>query len=447
MLPENWDSMSPDEKFEARLGAWKSTEGKDFETPEAAKAYEERAQRLADVIQLKQPDRVPCFSNFGGFVAQYAGVSHGDMFYDYDKSVKALIKFHEDFDLEYPALSNFLPGKVYDLLGYRVYRWPGAGLSDNVPFQCVEDEYITADEYDALIADPEGFMMRVYMPRVMTGLAGWQMLPSFFGSTEIPFVPFMLAPVGLVPPVQEAFQKYLQAAQATVEWLGANMQVGAVTLGQMGMPPTIGGFTKAPFDYIGDTMRGTRGIMLDMYRQPDKLLEVLDSIVPMAVHMAVANANANQNPMIFIPLHKGADGFMSNADFEKFYWPSFKALLLALVEEGVIPFMFVEGGYNQRLDIIADSGLPAGKTVWMFDQTDMAAVKEKFGSWAAIGGNVPASLFKAGTPQQMEDYVKALIDTAAPGGGYFVAPGAVIDDATAENVHAYIKATHEHGVY
>ena len=23
MLPENWDSMSPDEKFEARLGAWR----------------------------------------------------------------------------------------------------------------------------------------------------------------------------------------------------------------------------------------------------------------------------------------------------------------------------------------------------------------------------------------------------------------------------------------
>ena len=83
----------------------------------------------------------------------------------------------------------------------------------------------------------------------------------------------------------------------------------------------------------------------------------------------------------------------------------------------------------------------------MFDQTDMAAAKEKFGSWAAIGGNVPASLFKAGTPREMEDYVKGLIDTAAPGGGYFVAPGAVIDDATAENVHAYIKATHEHGVY
>ncbi|MBN1286703.1 MAG: uroporphyrinogen decarboxylase [Anaerolineae bacterium] len=446
MLPENWKTMTPDERFEARLAGWLSTEGKPFETEEAAKAYRTRAQRFADVIKLKQPDRVPCYSNFGGYVAQHAGVSHGEMFYDYDKAVGAMIKFHEDFDLEYTALGNFLPGKVYDLLGYKVYRWPGGSLSEEIPFQCVEDEYMRPDEYDALIADPEGFCMRVYMPRVFSALAGWQMLPSFYGSTEMPFVPFMMAPIGAAPPIQAAFKTLLEAGQATVEWLGANARVGAVTLSKMGLPATAGGFTKAPFDYIGDTLRGTRGVMLDMYRQPGKLLEALDRLIPMAINMAVGSANAG-NPLILIPLHKGADGFMSNADFEKFYWPSFKALLLGLIDEGIIPFMFVEGGYNQRLDFIAEAGLPAGKTVWMFDQTDMAAAKEKFGSWACIGGNVPASLFKAGTPQQMEAYVKNLIDTAAPGGGFFVAPGAVIDDAVAENVHAYIKATKEYGVY
>jgi uroporphyrinogen-III decarboxylase len=107
----------------------------------------------------------------------------------------------------------------------------------------------------------------------------------------------------------------------------------------------------------------------------------------------------------------------------------------------------VEGGYNQRLDIIAASGLPAAKTMWLFDQTDMAAAKKKFGKWACIGGNVPASLFKAGTPAQMENYVKKVIDTAAPGGGFFISPGAVLDQAEAENVHTYLKVARKHGVY
>jgi hypothetical protein len=446
MLPENWNRLAPDERFEARFAEWLSTEGKSFATPEVAHNYQLRAQRLKDVIQLKKPDLVPCLLTAGGLIAQYAGVTHGEMFYDYDKAIQVTIKFHQDFDLDYPAAGNFLPGKVFDLLDYKLYRWPGRNLSENLPFQCLEGEYMGPDEYDALIADPEGFCMRTYMPRVCGALAGWQMLPTFFSTVELPIVPFMMAAVGM-PPVQEAFQAFLEAGRATLEWLGASAQIGAVTLGEMGLPGIAGGFSKAPFDFIGDTLRGTRGVMLDMYRRPDKLLAACDRLVPIAIQMAVDSANAAQNPMILVPLHKGADGFMSNADFAKFYWPSFKAMLLGLIEEGVVPFSFVEGSYNQRLDIIAESGLPAGTTMWMFDQTDMEAVKEKFGSWACFGGNVPASLFKAGTPQEMEEHVKNLIATVGQDGGYFVTPGAVVDDATPENVHAYLRAGREYGVY
>lgn len=446
MLPENWNTLTPDEKFEARLVGWQSTEGRSFATPEAAQTYQRRAQRLKDVIRLKKPDRIPCLFIAGGFIAEYAGITHGEMFYDYEKAIQAAIKFHKDFAPDYPGSGNFLPGKVYDRLGYKLYHWPGSGLPPNLPFQCLEGEYMRPDEYDALIANPEGYCMRTYMPRVFGVLAGWQMLPTFYGSIEMPFVPFMLAPIGM-PPVQEAFQAFLEAGQATLEWLGANAQVSAVTMGEMGLPATAGGFTKAPFDFIGDTLRGTRGVMLDMYRRPDKLLAACDCLAPIAIKMAVDGANAAQNPLILIPLHKGADGFMSNVDFTKFYWPTLKAVLLGLIEEGVVPFLFVEGSYNHRLDIVAESDLPAGKTMWMFDQTDIAAVKEKFGSWACFGGNVPASLFKAGTPRQMKDYVKNLIDTVGQDGGYFLSPGAVVDDAEPENVHAFIDAGREYGVY
>jgi hypothetical protein len=45
-----------------------------------------------------------------------------------------------------------------------------------------------------------------------------------------------------------------------------------------------------------------------------------------------------------------------------------------LIEAGTVPYLFVEGGYNQRLDIITDPDIPAGHTVWMFDHTDMEAI-------------------------------------------------------------------------
>ena len=39
--------------------------------------------------------------------------------------------------------------------------------------------------------------------------------------------------------------------------------------------------------------------------------------------------------------------------------------------------LFVEGAYNQRLDIITDPDIPAGTTVWMFDQTDIREAKKR----------------------------------------------------------------------
>jgi uroporphyrinogen-III decarboxylase len=214
-----------------------------------------------------------------------------------------------------------------------------------------------------------------------------------------------------------------------------------------GTPSTAGGFTFAPFDIIGDVLRGTRGVMLDIYQQPDKLIAACEAVTPQSIQVAIQSSMMMGNPYIMIPLHKGADGFMSNKQFEKFYWPSFRAQLLGIIEAGLIPIPFVEGSYNQRLDIIAESGLPAGKTAWLFDQTDMKAAKEKFGSWACIGGNVPSSLFATGTPQEMEDYCQRLLDIAAPGGGFFLAPGAVINNAKPENIRAFLTSAKKYGVY
>ena len=33
-------------------------------------------------------------------------------------------------------------------------------------------------------------------------------------------------------------------------------------------------------------------------------------------------------------MHRGADGFMSDEQLERFYWPTLKAVLLGLIEAG-----------------------------------------------------------------------------------------------------------------
>jgi uroporphyrinogen-III decarboxylase len=187
--------------------------------------------------------------------------------------------------------------------------------------------------------------------------------------------------------------------------------------------------------------------MLDLFRQPKKVLAAVERLIPTAIQLGVVTATVQDNPFVFIPLHKGADGFMSHQQYKTFYWPAHKAVLLGLIEEGLVPFHLVEGGYNERLDEIAASDLPARATYWNFDLTDMLQVKKKFGSWAAFGGNVPGSLLYTGTVKQVEDFVKKLIDTVAQDGGFALATGVVLDHAKPENLHAMFKTCKEYGVY
>lgn len=446
MDQQQWAKMPPEQKLEARFADWMSPQTP-FATPKAEAAYKERTQMYKDVVQLKKPSRVPIAPAIGFYPFQYAGVTAEEAMYDYDKLGYGLKKYHADFLPDSLASAPIYgAAKIFEILDYKLYRWPGHGIPNTTPYQCIEAEYMKADEYDHFLRDPSDFFMRAYLPRVFGALGGWPMLSPLTDVLELPFLGGYMVPVGL-PPVQESFKKMLEAGQAALEWIGKAVAIDAASTYGLGIPGLTGGFTKAPFDTLGDTLRGTRAIMLDMYRQPKKLLAALERMIPIAIDMGVRSCTMNRNPIAFIPLHKGADGFMSNNDFKTYYWPSLKAVILGLIEQGVVPYMFVEGGYNQRLDIITDPDIPAGKTIWMFDQTDMLEVKKRFTGWACFGGNIPASLMKAGTPDKMADAVRWLIENVGQDGGYILSTGAVLDDAKAENLHAMIDTAKAYGKY
>jgi len=444
-MEKQWEEMSSDEKQEAMFQKWLSPQDVEFASPEAEKSYKARVTRIKDAVQLKKtPDRVPVFPFVGFFPAIYAGITHQEAMYDYDKLSMAFKKYVLDFEPD-AHLGSFQPGpgKLFEILDYKLYAWPGHGVSPNHSYQCLEGEYMKADEYDALIQDPSDFFRSVYLPRVFGALEPFKMLPSLTGIQELPFTGANLIPYGL-PEVQAAYGALLEAGREALRWaefIGAFDKETAT----VGFPNFFGGVTKAPFDTLGDTLRGTRGIMLDMYRQPDKLLQALEVITPIMIKMGVSSATQGRNPIVFIPLHKGADGFLSDEQFKTFYWPSFRKLLMGLIDEGCVPFCFVEGGYNSRLEVIRD--LPKGKAIWSFDTTDMAKAKEILGDVACIGGNMPIAILNVGTPQDVKDYARKLIDTAGKGGGYIMASGAVIDEAKPENIKAMIDATKEYGVY
>ncbi len=442
--------LSPDDKLEA---LWqgkltpKDPQGNDlpFESPAAKQAYRERILRFRAAIEMKElPDRVPVTIFPGMFPWTNAGMTIQEAMYDYGRCASAFKQFVMDFgpDMHWGAAAPG-PGKFFEIVDYRLYSWPGHGVAPEHSYQCNEDEYMMADEYDALIQDPSGFFGSTYLPRVFGALGGFPMLPFLPGILEMYGVAFNFIPFAL-PPVQTTYKTLFEAGAEALQWAGA---IGAADgeLAASGFPVVLGGFTKAPFDVVGDTLRGTKGIMLDIYRQPDKLIAAMEALTPLMINMGVGAAQATGNPLIFIPLHKGADGFISDEQFRKFYWPTLKRVMLGLIEEGCIPFPAAEGGYSSRLEVVQD--LPKGKTLWMIDLTDMADVKKTLGKSACLQGNVPSVLLQLGTPQEVEDYVKRVIDVAGGGGGLIVGNGSFFDHAKPDNVKAMVETAKEYGAY
>jgi len=448
-MEKQWEDMSSDERQEAQLQKWmlpKDPEGKDlkFQSPQAEKAFKERATRLKDAIQLKKlPDRVPVFTIYGFYPALYAGFTPQEVMYDYDKTNMAWKKYVLDFAPD-GHIGPWVPGsgKVFDILDYKLYKWPGHGVAPEHSYQCNEGEYMKADEYDAFIDDPSNFYSNIYLPRIFGALQAFT-APHIADVLEMYGGSLLFIPYGL-PPVQAAYKALLEAGNEALKYIGA---VGAHNneLAAAGFPAFWLAPAKAPFDMIGDTLRGTKGIMTDMYRQPDKLLKAMEVLTPLVVKNAVAGANMGGVPIVAIVMHKGADGFLSNEQYKKFYWPGFRKVIMGLIDEGMVPFCFAEGGYNTRLEIVRD--LPKGKVIWWLDHTDMAKAKKILGDVACIGGNVPPDLLAVGKPQEVKDYVKKLIDTCAKGGGYILGNGTVIEQAKPENLHAMIDTAKEYGVY
>jgi len=440
-------TVVPIPRFEERVKRWKFPEDIQFANAKVQESYERHVQMFIDVIMLRKPERIPVCPAMGFYTFTYSGVTPQEAMYDCGKLGKALLKFHTDFQPDAAGgTALFGSGKILEILDYKVYRWPGHGVSPNEPYQCVEDEYMKADEYQQLINDPSDFFLRSYFPRIFGRLSGLAALPSFTDVLELPSVGAAMIPFGR-PGVQEALQKLLEAGRTAIEWIGACHAIDQEMLSTLGVPGLIGGFTKAPFDIIGDTLRGTRAIMLDKFRQPNAVLETVERLVPLAVDAGVNSARHSRVPVVFIPLHKGADSFMSNKDFEKFYWPTLKAVILGLIEKGLAVYLFVEGSYNKRLDTIRDPDIPAGRTIWMFDQTDLREVKRRFTGWACFGGNVPSSLLIAGKPEEVKTHVRRLINDVGQDGGYILSTGATVDNAVAENLHAMIDTCKEYGVY
>jgi hypothetical protein len=406
--------------------------------------FEERQKRINDAIELRVPDRVPVYCPMGYFPAKYIGIPFSAAYYDFDAWYDAYKRTLQDFRADEIFVQPFTPGKALEILEPKQMRWPGYGLGSQYSHQSVEINSMQANELDMYIDDASDFLLRLHLSRLSDHLIGLsKMLPLWFmGQGPVPEQ--VVADVLAKPEVARAIRTLQKAGREMRKWRSKQAKFQKL-LADMGYGQNYGGAILPPYDIISHSLRGMTGTMCDMYRQPDKLIELCEHILKISLQRMPFIPDEKGRIRVFMTNTRGSDEFLSKKQFDTFYWPTFKKLVLALVERGATPCIFFEGNFTSRLEYLLE--FPKGKVRARFDTTDIFRAKDILKGHMCIEGNVPSSLLQVGSTDDIKDYCKKLIDKVGKDGGYILSARSSLDEVNPANLKTMIDFTREYGVY
>jgi uroporphyrinogen-III decarboxylase len=239
---------------------------------------------------------------------------------------------------------------------------------------------------------------------------------------------------------------FLKGGMAMLNYFNAFGTQNELLRTESGTVSAISGILKAPFDIIADKMRGYLGLVTDVMERPDKVLAACEALMPHLLHVALSGADPDKNVPIGFWMHRGCVPFFSQEHFDKFYWPTLKPIIEEIWAKGHQVLFYAEGDWNAHLSAFAE--LPDKSIVYHVDQADIFEAHRAIGHKFCISGGIPNFLLSYGTPEEVRECCKKVIDSVAGDGGYIMDASAIVqDDAKVENMKAMTDFTREYGVY
>lgn len=419
---------------------------------DAEEIRKEKIERIERAMQCKEPDRVPILVFNDVWCGVYSGYTAKELYFEYDKWIKATLNVAKDFDFDYVFTLNGLEGMIlfasfiekapevalnmrfftaqyHDILQDVYTKWPGRELREDAHPQFIGKEIMKKEEYNKFIEAPMDFIHEVALPRICKSLAN----P---GSYEYNAA---LTKLGL-----EA-GKYNAATNNLI-----------VELMKIGYPmwPMAHGY--APLDFISDFLRDIKNIIIDLYRIPDVVAQAVEAIAPYMINSSRISGNIPEEvkkmlgvSMVwcFYPLH--LNEYLNPKLYNEYYWPSLLQCWKDDVKRGLTPFVLFEGRHDAHLETLLE--IPKKKIVGMFEKTDGRKVKELVGNDMCIMYGPPNTLLASATPEKVYEWTKDLVLDMKEGGGFILFPGVdaagISREAKLENIKAMIEAVYKYGQY
>jgi len=274
-----------------------------------------------------------------------------------------------------------------------------------------------------LIDDPTAFLYEVWLPRATRKIAAAGEPVTFRHNVAL-----------------------VSSAMAMTQYFNAFGPHCARLRGECGTPGAIAGIFKAPLDIIGDKLRGYLGLTMDLFEQPEKVMKACEALMPHLHWLASATADPSSQLPIGYWMHRGCVPFVRPNQFADVYWPTVRPIIEELWRDGHQTMFYAEGKWDAHLDAFRE--LPDRSIVYHIDRGDPLLTHRKLHDKFALSGGVNNVTLAVGTPEQVRQEVRTLIETIGRDGGFIMDASAIMQNDTApENMRAMVEATHEFGVY
>lgn len=390
--------------------------------------YQRRVRRYVAAMRNEKPDMVPVRPFTAEMTATHCGYTCQQVTHDYRIAFEAVIRCCRDYDWD-AAVPNmmYVWTGLTQALGLRYYGIPGIEVPPDTGFQYREPDaqnaFMRADEYDALIADPSGFLYETWLPRVSAAIVG----PG-------------------QPNTNRSTLALVKGAMAMLAYFtDFGPQVGRMR-SECGTVSAIAGILKAPMDILADKLRGYLGLAEDLIDRPAKVRAACEALMPHLFHVA----NTTADPQSLVPIgfwmHRGCTPFVSMSDFANIFWPTLRPIITELWRHRHQTLFYAEGNWDAHLDRFAE--LPERSIVFHVDRGDIRLAHRKLHHKFAISGGISNFDLAYRTPAQVRERVRDTLRDVAADGGYILDASAIMqNEVRPENVRTMTEAAREFGAY
>lgn len=367
---------------------------------EAASIFEERQTRILKAVSLERPDRVPVVLEYSGFAALVTDTPMAEFVSTPARATQTMIEaFRRVGGGDAINYGSFSPYTLSYSFGAKV-RVPGIDLPPDEIWQVFESELMTRADYDRILD------------------IGWKAFFQEYLSSRV----FDDAEPSLLPKHQE---------RVDVPGLWA----------KQGVPVLSGGDVTSPFELLCGG-RSLEKFFMDLVEIPDKVLAVMDEIVPYLAKNTAESVSKRGYPMAWVGGWRTAPALISPEMWECFVWPYFRRLINEVLDFGLIPLLHLDSNWERELGRFRE--FPKGKLIMALDgDTDIFKAKNVLGDHLCLMGDVPAFLFAFGSPEEVYTYCRKLIREIGPEGFILQSGCDIPANAKLENVQAMVAAAME----